>query len=104
MGKVILNRVDSRHWPDTIEEVVHQVRRGVGQFSYYSDGLSDVLPEGIEEQLKPIVHYLLDTRYDLDVTGGANHYYNPALASPYWANNMEYLVTIRDHVFLKETR
>lgn len=34
-----------------------------------------------------------------DITGGANHYYNPALAAPNWANKLQNIKKIGSHVF-----
>lgn len=36
----------------------------------------------------------------IDFTGGADHYYNPAKAQPYWRKAMRPTAKIGDHVFL----
>ncbi len=36
-----------------------------------------------------------------DTTGGADHYYNPSIATPYWASSLTNTTKIGRHQFLK---
>lgn len=105
VGQVILNRVKSHLWPNTIKDVVHEIKKdGTGQFSYYTDGKPDDMSSKVIEDLRPVVLYILNNKDGIDITEGANHYYNPDLADPYWAEKMDYIALIGDHEFRREIR
>jgi spore germination cell wall hydrolase CwlJ-like protein len=36
-----------------------------------------------------------------DITSGATHYFNPDLAAPKWAGDLQYITKIGNHVFYK---
>lgn len=101
VGQVVLNRVKSRHYPDTVCEVVKQRK----QFSWYWDGKSDE-PEYESKawkDSKKVAVILLHKRDEeiYDFSGGACHYYNPNLATPSWRNDGVLTAVIGNHVFRK---
>ncbi len=104
VASVILNRVDSQVFPDTICEVVHQKY----QFSYRNNVKSN--PVQMKNQLdvdsfkKTVKVSLNAVQGDLKRnTGGADHYLNPDKLKelPSWYSDDKITKTIGDHVFLK---
>ena len=84
-------------------------------FSWYCDGERDIIwvsyMDGtiIEANMtawRDSVHMaLMVMNGDLkDNTGGADHYYNYHIASPYWAGSMTHTVYHGNHRFMKEQR
>ena len=84
-------------------------------FSWYCDGEKDIIwvsyMDGtvIEANMtawRDSVHMaLMVMNGDLkDNTGGADHYYNYHIASPYWVGSMEHTVYHGNHRFMKEKR
>jgi len=102
---VTMNRMKSRHYPDSVCGVVWQKR----QFSWTHDGKSDHPTDmrawklaGKIAQLTYQGYSRLSTRARkaLDLTRGALHFYAPSLASPYWAEVHSVTRVIGGHVFL----
>lgn len=102
VGSVIMNRLMSGSYPNKLHDVILQP----GQFSAwnkttgYADGL-----QGQDMSFTPsdaaysIADQLLDTNYN-DPTGGATHFYNPAISNPAWGKTAGgNWKTIGDHVF-----
>lgn len=91
----ILNRVALKRFPDTPCEVVYQP----AQFSYIETANPDTT--------SPAWYYAIESAVfayvgiTADPTNGADHYYNPAKASPKWASKMIKLASIGQHEFLK---
>jgi len=99
VGQVVLNRVLDKRWPSDICSVVKEKK----QFTWYWDGKSDV-PNKKSKAWKDSVRVanalISRMQYDLyDFSGGANHYYNPNLATPHWRNAGELTAVIGNHVF-----
>jgi spore germination cell wall hydrolase CwlJ-like protein len=93
---VILNRVKSPLYPDSMREVVWQP----GQFSFTNDGRSDRMtdPEAIE---KAVDIALAVSRGKIkDPTGGSLHYYAHRKARPNWARGA-YKFILGQHTFVK---
>lgn len=98
VGQVVLNRVKSKRWPNTVCGVIKQSK----QFSWYWDGKSDKPTKGKAwEDSKKVAAILLRKQNDgiYDFSEGANHYYNPNKATPYWRNEGELTAVIGNHVF-----
>ena len=98
VGQTTYNRVHSPRWPNTVCEVVKEYK----QFSWYWDGKSDkpIFDKAWHTSLgiaKALV--AIEGRGMYDFSGGANHYYNPNLASPSWRNDGELTTVIGNHVF-----
>lgn len=84
--EVILNRVDSRYFPNTVCEVVHQ---GTGekhrcQFSYRCDGLSEeIANRKAWDRVGKVARLMLDGA-PRELSGGATFYHTTAVR-PTWA-------------------
>lgn len=101
VAQVILNRVDSKRFPDTICGVVNQPK----QFSYTHDGLSDTIDvkNAIDKKaLNAISLVAIDAINDTykGIVSGANHYYAHNITTPNWALESESII-IGNHTFLK---
>lgn len=97
VGYVVMNRVNNKHFPSTIKEVVEQHK----QFSYLQDWHKQKPPtqKGIDKAY--IVAYdVLHSKVD-DVTNGALFYHSNKI-KPYWSDSKEYIVSINNHVFYKD--
>ena len=108
VGQVIMNRVKSTRFPNTIEEVVHQ--RGwskkhgkfVCQFSYYCDGKTDTMyNEESQRKSYTIASLILTGDFIVDIVDLADHYVNRNLAKPKWLESMIYIGEVGYHSFYK---
>ena len=103
---VAKNRVESKRYPDSYCEVVHQPF----QFSYLNNGKPEVglantsVPDA--EAVWWSVRVALDVQngYISDFTYGSKHYVNKRKLKslPKWLQRMSETVTIGEHTFLKE--
>ena len=89
VGAVILNRVASADFPNTIAGVIYQP----GAFTAVSDGQINLSPD--TESLKAAQ----DAMNGWDPSLGSLFYYNPAVATSKWIYSRKVLVTIGNHVF-----
>ena len=114
VADVVLNRVDSKHFPDTICGVVHQAKtrvnwkgnvvpvRGMCHFSWYCDGLSDEpLEEGAWEDAQIVADLVLNGGWR-GISEGATHYH-ATYVEPNWINDrgMVPLGRIGQHKFYR---
>jgi len=114
VADVVLNRVDSQHFPDTICGVVHQAKtrvnwkgnvvpvRGMCHFSWYCDGLSDEpLEEGAWEDAQIVADLALNGGWR-GISEGATHYH-ATYVEPNWINDrgMVPLGRIGQHKFYR---
>jgi len=95
---VILNRMESIHFPDTIYTVINQRCN----FSYTCDGS---LQKGIRDlksfqRALKVANDVINGVYS-DPTGGADHYYNPYKVNPQWSDAYVEVASIGRHVFHK---
>ena len=96
VAHVILNRVKSPLYPDSVREVVWQPE----QFSFTNDGRSDRMTDlpAIE---KAVDIALAVTRGKIkDPTGGSLHYYAHRKVRPVWARGA-YKFILGQHTFVK---
>lgn len=101
VAEVILNRVDSPSYPDTVCGVVHQSGGGGCQFSYTCDGLSDAIREPAAwTRVGQVARAMLDGA-PRDLTGGATHYHTTAV-SPSWAARFPRTAQIGVHLFYRQ--
>jgi len=111
IGQVIINRVLSPEFPDTICDVVRQgpadgaeITRHRCQFSYYCDGKSDEFPvnddypEVIAAYDAKLVADILLNDGITDRTVGSTYYHTNYVA-PYWADEFVQVAKIGDHLF-----
>ncbi|MEM8959122.1 MAG: cell wall hydrolase [Pseudomonadota bacterium] len=103
VAEVILNRVDSRGYPDTICGVIHQGtgRKYACQFTYTCDGH----PEHIREkkawvQVGRVARAMIDG-VPRTLTSGATHYHTRAV-NPRWARVYPRTTTIDTHHFYRQ--
>jgi N-acetylmuramoyl-L-alanine amidase len=92
VGSVILNRIKSNLFPNTIREVILQK----GQFSSLMDGQANYYPG--EEELQAARASLLG----YDPTMGSIFFYNPDIATnTAWISQRNFVTRIGGHVFLR---
>lgn len=91
VGAVILNRVKSTNFPNTIPGVIYQK----GQFSCVTDGQFDVAIEPNSSVYKAAQEAMNGS----DPTNGALYFYNPAKTRSKWLFSLKTTLTIGEHVF-----
>lgn len=103
VGEVILNRVDSSAYPDTLCGVINQGtgRKYACQFTYTCDGLAEVVSEPRAwERVGKVARLLIDGAPRV-LTAGATHYHTRAV-SPYWAKRFPRTAAIGSHYFYRQ--
>lgn len=93
VGAVILNRVKSSKFPNTIAGVIYEP----GAFTAVADGQINV---AIEEG-STVVKAARDALNGWDPTGGAIYYFNPDTATNSWIWSRPLIKTIGKHRFCK---
>lgn len=93
VGAVILNRVKSSSFPNTIAGVIYEP----GAFTAVSDGQINV---PIKED-STVVKAAQDALNGWDPTGGAIYYFNPNTATNSWIWSRPLIKTIGKHRFCK---
>ncbi len=104
VAEVILNRVDSRQYPNTVCSVVMQGtgagKRAGCQFSYACDGKSDrVVNRAAFVKALKISKIMLSGRPRV-VTAGATHFHTIGVR-PKWAKKLTETSRIGDHIFYR---
>ncbi|MSU90101.1 cell wall hydrolase [Rhodobacteraceae bacterium 2CG4] len=102
VAEVILNRVDSRRYPDSVCGVISQgeQRRDACQFSFRCDGKPETFSEKrAYERVGKIARLMLDGR-DRALTSGATHYHTTAV-KPSWARRLTRTAQIGRHLFYR---
>lgn len=96
VGNVILNRVESSQYPDTVEGVVFDTKYGV-QFQPVSNGtIYDALASSSLVAAKLCLE-------GTDVVGESLYFFSPALSAGRWiVSNATYYTTIGGHSFMSE--
>ncbi len=89
IGAVVMNRVRSPQFPNTISGVVYQKHA----FTAVSDGQINLTPD--DKAMKAA----RDALNGWDPTGGALYYYNPAVATSAWIFDRQTITVIGKHVF-----
>ena len=105
VAEVIMNRVKSGRFPDSVCGVVNQ---GTGkkyqcQFTYTCDGI----PENIREpraweRVGKVARAILDGRAPMNLTDGATHYHTNAVR-PRWSRTYTKTASIGVHLFYRHT-
>lgn len=97
VAEVVLNRVDSRQYPNTVCGVTNQ---GC-QFSYTCDGRSDAMASaGPRQRAEKLARLLLDGR-PRTVTDGATHFH-ATYVSPSWSRTFTRTASIGNHRFYRQ--
>ena len=89
IAAVVLNRVESPSFPNTISGVIYQK----GAFTCVSDGQINLTPN------QTAYNAARDALNGWDPTNGCIYYYNPATATSSWIWSRQTVVTIGNHVF-----
>lgn len=93
VGSVILNRVKSSQFPNTIAGVIYQT----GAFTAVSDGqINSPIGEG-----STVYKAAQDAMNGWDPTGGCIYYFNPNTATNQWIWSRPLVKTIGKHRFCK---
>ena len=89
VGVVVLNRVKSPEFPNTIAGVIYQRHA----FTAVTDGQINLTPDD------KAISAARDAMNGWDPTGGCLYYYNPATATSEWIFTREVVMTIGRHAF-----
>jgi len=93
VGAVIVNRVHSQFFPNTIREVIMQSNKHVFQFTPVSNGTINLEPD------QSAIEAALEALEGNDPTGGALFFYNPAISTDKWITTLPVVTRIGRHVF-----
>lgn len=91
VGAVVLNRVASSSFPNTIAGVVYQS----GAFDAVSDGQINLQPDETARKAAQ------DAINGWDPTSGCIYYFNPSTATSKWIWSRPQVITIGKHIFCK---
>ena len=89
IGAVVLNRIRSPQFPNTVSGVVYQKHA----FTAVTDGQINLTPDDTAMKAAK------DAINGWDPTGGALYYYNPAVATSAWIFDRQTITVIGKHVF-----
>jgi LysM repeat protein len=97
VGAVVINRVKSPDFPNTIKEVIYQIDElGLYQFSPVQEGrIVSIIPG--QDSLKAADEALAGK----DPTGGALYFFNPSKTTNKWLLAKPVLYSVGEHVFTK---
>lgn len=100
VAEVILNRVDSPRYPNTVCGVVEQGGKGSCQFSYNCDGARDVMADPVAADLAGRIARVMLDGAPRQLTFGATHFHTRAV-NPDWSHRFERTAQIGAHLFYK---
>lgn len=92
VADVVLNRVESPQFPDTVKDVIY----APGQFQPVSNG--EINKPADEESVEAVYTALADQN---DAVEDSLFFYNPHIATNRWLDSRETTVVIGQHVFKK---
>jgi len=109
IAEVILNRVLSKSFPNTICSVVRQTKFYPSgridlhscQFSYYCDGKPEDYKENQAFINTVALSYSIMDSDPTNLTSGATHYHSTT-TNPYWAASLVLTTQIGDHLFYRK--
>ncbi|WP_343562300.1 cell wall hydrolase [Kiloniella sp. b19] len=103
VGHVVMNRVASKRFPDTVCGVVKQggTRLHRCQFSWWCDGQKDVIDDNRAWEVSQDMARLVFWNLSSDLTEGAL-WYHADYVSPKWRTAFEEGPTIGRHIFYRE--
>lgn len=93
VGAVILNRMNSSQFPNSIREVILQEHNNVYQFTPVADGTINLAPD--ENAINAAVQAL----WGYDPTEGALFFYNPTISTDKWIFGLPVKTRIGNHLF-----
>ncbi len=97
VGAVILNRLESREFPETIREIIMQKQSGVYQFTPVKDGSINLEPDEVA------ICAAIQAIAGHDPTNGALYFYNPETATDQWIKSLPVIARIGNHVFASKS-
>lgn len=103
VAEVILNRVDSDAYPNTVCGVVHQNAhlRNACQFSYACNGRSRAMRDETARAVAAQIADILLSGAARDLTDGATHFHSTAVR-PAWSRTFERTAQIGAHIFYRQ--
>ncbi len=104
VAEVIMNRVDSSNYPDSVCGVIHQGtgRKYQCQFTYTCDGHKEVISEPRAFDQVGRVANLMVNGAERPLTDGATHYHTKSV-NPRWARTYPRTATIGYHHFYRQS-
>lgn len=102
VGEVVMNRVRSRHYPNSICGVVYQgSTRATGcQFTFTCDGSLNKRPRGRAWERAQHIARQVMMGYTRPVTRSATHYHTTAV-NPYWSGGLVETTRVGTHIFYR---
>lgn len=101
VGEVILNRVESGHYPKTICKVVNQRGHGSCQFSYACDGKTENMTESAARDRAGRIARVLMDGAPRTLTMGATHFHTRGVR-PDWSSRFDRTAQIGAHLFYRQ--
>lgn len=103
VAEVILNRVDSPRFPDTVCDVINQGtgRKYACQFTYTCDGFKEIINEPKAYKRVGKVAELMVSGAPRELTDGATFYHTRAV-SPRWSRKFTRTTSIGQHHFYRQ--
>lgn len=101
VAEVILNRVETSAYPNSICGVVNQAGNGGCQFSYTCDGKPETISDPRAWDVAGRIARAMLDGAPRELTQGATHFHTPAV-SPKWARSFTRTARIGSHVFYRE--
>ena len=102
VAETIMNRVESKDFPDTVCGVVQQGMelRHRCQFSYKCDGLAETITEQeVFAEIKQLAHRMMSDG-NSKLTDGATHFHTLDV-NPRWDSSLKRTTTIGQHLFYR---
>ena len=101
VAEVILNRVDSGRYPNSICGVVEQGGKGSCQFSYNCDGRADVMRNREAADLAGRIARVMIDGAPRALTAGATYFHTRSV-NPSWSARFERTASIGAHLFYRQ--
>jgi spore germination cell wall hydrolase CwlJ-like protein len=99
VANVVMNRVKSKHYPNSVCGVVTQRWRNTCQFSWFCDEKIKSREPKYSKKVQTIAYKALLEKSLVDVTGGALLFHSGP--EPYWASSVRFLRQIGNHRFYR---
>ena len=105
VAEVTLNRVESKHFPNTVCGVVKQSSSKGCSFSWYCDGRSDnPFEQGAFQEAIILSQIMLDNHTrpidkKVIVVGDKATHYHADYVTPYWSNSYKKIDKVGNHIF-----
>ena len=100
VAQVVMNRVNNKHYPDTVCALVKQKKNNICQFSWYCDGKSDVPQNAKAFLIAQIIAYNVLGGHYIGLVENATHYH-ATYVRPDWAETKTKVVQIGEHIFYR---